>query len=155
MGQGLRKLKLVTLLAATAVIAAAVATTIAASGRIESAFVSAEALQAHAIELDPPIAQLLTSPVVTAEESERLARDAIGIELAPREVYRIVARALPGDAPRTAWLLLYDGGPSGRPMGPADGARTRTSILVYTGVLIDDKTGELLRWFQGGTHAEP
>jgi hypothetical protein len=35
--------------------------------------------------------------------------------------------------------------------GPPEGAESRTIIVDFTGVLVDDQTGEVLRWFRGGT----
>lgn len=50
------------------------------------------------------------------------------------------------------WLLLYKGGTIDIPMGPVgdvDGAKPLTP--AYTGVMLDDNTGEVLLVFAGGS----
>jgi hypothetical protein len=120
------------------------------SGEYRSGFVSAASLEAQGIELVPVPATVPTARVDAA--TARASAKAIArLEADPRETFRILARPTPQAAPRSAWLFLFEGGRHAGSVGPPDGAATRTFAVSHTGVLIDDQTGELLFWFQGGS----
>jgi hypothetical protein len=116
----------------------------------ESAIVSAVRLLAHGIELKAvPFTE--KAPAISAESAQATARKVIDAAKDPDETFRVLASAT-YDAPKqTAWLLLFAGGSEEMSGGPPEGAESRTIIVDFTGVLVDDQTGEVLRWFRGGT----
>jgi hypothetical protein len=116
----------------------------------ESSIVAAEQLAAHGIELKAVPATAAT-PVVSAENARATARQLIAAAGDPQETYRVFANETFLSLKRTAWLFLFTGGPGPVSGGPPEGADSRRFSTQYTGVLIDDQTGELLRWFQGGS----
>ena len=128
----------------------AVAAPLGRSAVRPSSFVSDEALRAHGIDL-AALSSAPTVALVDVHEAEAVAKDEVGLDAPPREAHRVAARVLPGDAPRSAWLVLYGGGAHAGAVGPPEGADARVLATNYTGVLVDDQTGELMRWFQGGT----
>lgn len=116
----------------------------------ESAIVSADRLLMHGIELKAVPADV-KGPVVSAESAAATARKLIDAPKDPDETYRVLASAT-YDAPKqTAWLLLFAGGSQVMSGGPPEGAESRTIAVDFVGVLIDDQTGEVFRWFRGGT----
>lgn len=116
----------------------------------ESAIVSAVRLLAHGIELKAvPFTE--KAPAISAESAQATARKVIDAAKDPDETFQVLASAT-YDAPKqTAWLLLFAGGSEEMSGGPPEGAESRTIIVDFTGVLVDDQTGEVLRWFRGGT----
>jgi hypothetical protein len=112
--------------------------------------VSAVRLLAHGIELKAvPFTE--KAPAISAESAQATARKVIDAAKDPDETFRVLASAT-YDAPKqTAWLLLFAGGSEEMSGGPPEGAESRTIIVDFTGVLVDDQTGEVLRWFRGGT----
>jgi hypothetical protein len=76
------------------------------------------------------------------------------------EVKRAFGHAFDDQAPRTLWVVVYPSGETDAvpwgPVGP-DGILDRpTRMPTYTGILIDDQTGEVLVRFRGGTqNTEP
>jgi hypothetical protein len=116
----------------------------------ESAIVSADRLLMHGIELNAAPADV-KGPVVSAESARATARKLIDAPNDPEETYRVLASAT-YDAPKqTAWLLLFSGASQVMSGGPPEGAESRKIAVDFIGVLIDDQTGEVLRWFRGGT----
>lgn len=116
----------------------------------ESAIVSADRLQMHGIELKA-VPGTEKGPVVSADSARETARKVLENPRDPDETYRVLASAT-YDAPKqTAWLFLFAGGSERMWGGPPEGAESRVITVDFIGVLIDDQTGELLRWFRGGT----
>jgi hypothetical protein len=115
----------------------------------ESAIAAADELAAHGIELRTVPA---TAPgaAVSAETARAAARQLVGASKDPEETYRVFASETYLSAKQTAWLFLFAGGPGPVSAGPPEGADSRAYTTKYTGVVIDDQTGEILRWFQGG-----
>lgn len=131
----------------------AASSSISGAGEPRSELVAAERLAAHGIRLDAVPAGLGIARI-SAETAEVTAR-AVVPPIAPgrKETFRVLARPTADAAERTAWLFLYEGGTHTGPVGPPEGAESRTFTTDYTGVLIDDQTGELMRWFQSGSFA--
>jgi len=115
-----------------------------------SSVVSADALQAHGVPL-VPVPDGASAPRVTAEDARSIAKAVTKASTDPKETFRVLARPTADAAERSAWLLIFEGGRHGGSLGPPDGVATRTFATEYTGVLIDDQSGEVLYWFQGGT----
>jgi hypothetical protein len=72
------------------------------------------------------------------------------------EVKRAYGRAFDDEELRTVWVVVYPGGEAEDvPWGPVgqDGTRDGPAwVPDYTGVMIDDQTGEVLVRFRGGAH---
>lgn len=131
------------------------AVAIARPGRgadFQSSIVSEDALRAHGVEL-APVPFAAAAARIDAAQARETAIEIAKMSDGPKETHRVFARPTAGEAPRTSWLLLFDGGDHGGSLGPPEGADTRSFATAYTGVLIDDQTGDLLYWFQGGSFA--
>lgn len=121
----------------------------AQSGPAES-FVASDQLAAHGIDLKAlPLAA--TAASVSSASARATAKQAIGSPVDPDETWRVLASETYGGAKHTAWLFLFRGGSGPISAGPPDGAESRRFTTSYTGVLVDDETGEVMRWFQGGS----
>ena len=117
---------------------------------IESAIVSADQLTTHGVQLKAVPTTVVPAKVV-AETARATARQLVGAAKDPEETHRVFASETYLSTQRTAWLFLFVGGAGPVSAGPPEGADSRTYTTGYTGVLIDDQTGEVLRWFQGGS----
>lgn len=82
---------------------------------------------------------------VSGAEAALIAGELRGRADQPAEVIRIMVRQFEGSTPRSAYLVVYRGGPD-LPGGPS-GEVHRTAL---SGVVIDDQTGEYLRGFYYG-----
>lgn len=120
------------------------------SEELESAFVPAASLEAHGVSL-VQVPVLAPAAQVDAASARSTAKAIAALDTDPRETFRIMVRPTALGAPRSAWLFLFEGGEHRGPVGPPDGAESRTFTNAYTGVLIDDQTGDLVFWFQGGS----
>jgi hypothetical protein len=114
-----------------------------------SSFVPRDQLAAHGIDL-APVPASLAAAAISIERAVATAREITGLT-PPRESFRVLASPTSDEPRRTAWLLLFEGGPGPISAGPPDGAYSRRFATDYTGVLVDDQTGVVLRWFQGGS----
>jgi hypothetical protein len=140
------------LAALTGVILAAM-TVRASASAVESSIAPADRLLEHGIELKPLPATALRA-IVPAESARDMARLLIDAPKDPEETYRVLASATYFSPKRTSWLFLFAGGSGPISAGPVEGADSRAFTTDFTGVLVDDQTGEVLRWFQGW-HFEP
>jgi hypothetical protein len=115
-----------------------------------SSIVSADRLLEHGITLQA-LPDNIEPAKVSADSAQTSATRLIGASAAP-EVHRVLASATYDSPKTTAWLFLFAGGPGPISAGPAGGvADSRSFSTDFTGVLVDDQTGEILRWFQGGS----
>jgi hypothetical protein len=64
---------------------------------------------------------------------------------APAAVVHGAASRTPADPTRSVWIALYPGGPE--PAGGPAGYAGPPPVVDVTGVIVDDQTGEVLRWF--------
>lgn len=120
---------------------------IAAPSQYDSVLLTEEDLKAHGLNLQAVSGK--DSPAVSAEDAAATAQSILGIAARPADTFRILASAMPGLTPQTAWLVLFEGGalpPSRGPAGSENEFKPR-----YTGVLIDDRSGKLVYWFEGGS----
>lgn len=117
---------------------------------LESSIVAADRLAAHGIELKP-LPATAAQPVVSAESARAAARLLVGASKDPEETYRVFASETFFGSKRTAWLFLFVGGQGPVSAGPPEGADSRIFTAQYTGVAIDDQSGEVVAWFQGGS----
>ena len=51
---------------------------------------------------------------------------------------------------KTSWLVLFEGGVAPPSYGPAD-AGPAVFHIAYSGVIVDDQTGSVIYWFEGGS----
>lgn len=143
---------LLTVASLLALLLAAMLATTGRTAEYKSDFVSAEALRAHGVDLAPvPLSAAIAE--IDADQARAIAIGIVKMPTGPRETHHVFARPTADAAPRGSWLLLFEGGEHGGSIGPPAGADTRAFATEYTGVLIDDQTGELLYWFQGGSFA--
>ncbi|MBI2782405.1 MAG: hypothetical protein HYX55_11505 [Chloroflexi bacterium] len=122
----------------------------ATSTVLQSKVATAAQLAAHGIELTPLPAGVAAA-VVSETAGAAAANELLKSPKGPNETYRVLASATYFSPKQTAWLYLYIGGPGFGSVGPVEGAGSRTFSSDYTGVLVDDQTGAVLRWFQGGS----
>ena len=115
-----------------------------------SSIVAADQLGAHGIELRAPAA-VADAALISADAARGTARGLVGAGKDPEETYRVLASKTYFGPKRTAWLFLFSGGSGPVSGGPPEGADSRTFTVEYTGVLIDDQTGKVIRWFKGGS----
>lgn len=97
-----------------------------------------------------PIPAAGPAAVVSVTEAQRTATtldDGLGPEISHQ---RMVVDAGPGLGPRTGWLLLFSGGDSSSVSWGPLGAGAPT--VDFTGVIVDDQTGEVLRVLRVGHH---
>jgi hypothetical protein len=115
-----------------------------------SSIVPSDQLAAHGIELG---SLALTAPaaVITSATARATAKAAVGTSVDPDETWRVSASETYNGQRRSAWLFLFRGGTGPVSAGPAGGTQSRTLTTTYTGVLVDDQTGLVMRWFSGGS----
>jgi hypothetical protein len=88
---------------------------------------------------------------VASVDAVAAASEALRMSGTP-EVQRLQARIRPDDPKRTVWVVVYDGGdPGDVPWGPYSEETRAEKSPAYSGVLIDDVTGEVLVAFRGGS----
>ena len=122
----------------------------ASSTVLQSKVATTAELAAHGIELTAlPAGD--SAVLVSSDTGAATAKKLINAPKDPDEAYRVLASATYFSPKRTVWLFLYAGGPGPAAVGPVEGADSRTFTSSYTGVLVDDQTGDVLRWFEGGT----
>lgn len=138
---------LLVLMALTGIGAAAVG--VSASSRIvESAIATTDQLASHNVDLnDAPSFDI--KAVVTAETAALTAQKLVDAPKLPEETFRVMVSEFYDGPKKSAWLLMFTGGSFPGSGGPVDGAESREFTTDFTGVLIDDQTGEIIRWFQG------
>lgn len=112
-----------------------------------SAFAPADRLLEHGIVLSP-VPGTYAAAIVSADSAKATAVKAVSAPADPDETYRVLASATYYAPKQTAWLFLFKGGSDPVSVGPAEGADSRTFTTDFTGVLVDDQTGQVLRWFQ-------
>jgi hypothetical protein len=68
------------------------------------------------------------------------------------EVRRLLARIRPGEEKRSVWVVIFDGGNAiDVPWGPYSEEARPLKAPAYSGILLDDQTGDPLVAFRGGT----
>lgn len=122
----------------------------AAIPEVESTIVSAERLEQHGIDL-VPLPVTASSAIVSAATARVTARNLVGAAKDPEETFRVFASTTYDGPKQSAWLFLFAGGTGSVSGGPFEGSESRAFSVKFTGVLIDDQTGEVMRWFRGGT----
>jgi hypothetical protein len=96
-----------------------------------------------------PVPAGAPAAVVDETAAERLAASLVD-QGTPISAERGVIDAGPSIGPRVAWILFYDGGnPSAVSWGPPGAG---APVIDYTGVAIDDQTGQVLLWLHAGHH---
>lgn len=93
-----------------------------------------------------PLPQDARRTVISAERAKEVASDRASLGDEP-EILHVVAEITPGDD-RNVWLLLSPGGDADLPLGPFGGESKKSPD--FTGVAIDDQTGEVVLVFYGG-----
>lgn len=100
---------------------------------------------------------LLASPndvaVVSQAEASAIARRYLNLSIEPLQILSGYAAESPGRPQRSSWIVVFSGGPA-VPAGPQEGATTRVMTVDYSAVVVDDVTGEVIKWFQSG-HYDP
>lgn len=88
-------------------------------------------------------------PSVDRGQAEAIARSATGMARAADDARRGLYSS-GGVVGRSVWVVSWVGGEHRGPSGPA--IEPRPSMLVqFTGAVIDDRTGEMITWFQTGS----
>jgi hypothetical protein len=138
---------LLVVIALTGIAAAAVGVS-ASSRTIESAIATTEQLASHNVNLNdvPPVD---LKAVITAETAGLTAQKLVDAPKLPEEAFRVMVSEFYDGPKKSAWLLMFTGGSFPGSGGPVEGAESREFATDFTGVLIDDQTGEIIRWFQG------
>lgn len=84
---------------------------------------------------------------VTSDQATAVASMYLGRQDQPVQVLHGQAPRIADEAARSVWIVLYAGG------SPEPGAAwggSPDSVVDYTGVIVDDQTGEVLRGFGVG-----
>lgn len=83
-----------------------------------------------------------------ASQAEAAAGARVGLD-SPQETIHAMTKVFAGAPARSTWLVVYAGGDAASvPWGPA--FRQLPPVISYTGVVVDDQTGEVLLSFRGG-----
>jgi hypothetical protein len=116
----------------------------------DSAIVGEEVLLAHGVELRGP-SILAAAPNLEALEARSIADSVMARPIGTAsEVFRITTPFAPGNHSPSCWLILYAAGHGPPSFGPPDASKA-TFATEYSGVLIDDLTGEVIYSFEGGS----
>lgn len=93
-----------------------------------------------------------TAPIrLAASDVAAIAASKLGARGQP-EIRQLEARILPDQPKQPVWVVVYDGGdPADIPWGPYSDDMRPMKAPTYSGVLIDDATGEILVSFRGGS----
>lgn len=86
----------------------------------------------------------------SADDAKQRALDLVGTGGIEVSQQHEVVDAGPGRGLRTAWVLFFSGGNSMDVSWGPPGAGTPT--VDYTGVVVDDQSGEILEWLHAGHH---
>jgi hypothetical protein len=98
-----------------------------------------------------PIALGAAPDRLTAADAAAIAASELAVQGQP-EVKQLEARILPDQPKQPVWVVVYDGGdPIDVPWGPFSDDLRPLKAPTYSGVLIDDATGQVLVTFRGGS----
>lgn len=155
--RGPRPKRALVLLATICVGLALAAGAVSSAQAPQSLIASEEALAVHGIILTdrPPGDE---PPLVTAEQADSIAIKFLGLSKGADEIFRVRAGATYFATRQNAWLLLFVDLPFYGSYGPVippgevlgEGV-VRSTSAAFTGVIIDDQTGGVVRWFQRGS----
>jgi hypothetical protein len=136
--------------AGIAIAALAVLVLSGAAAAVAASATSAPTAEALAAQFDlstSPIAADAPAPAVGLTAAESAAIDAAGVgDLVASEHVRVYAG--PDFGIRSAWVFFFTGGdPNTVPWGPAG---NKAPTVSYSGVIVDDQTGQVLMWLRTG-----
>ncbi|HEX9044738.1 MAG TPA: hypothetical protein VF802_06900 [Candidatus Limnocylindrales bacterium] len=100
--------------------------------------------QQLAISIDTVGASVSAS--VGQEQAVAAAQSYLGTTAAPANVIHGQAARTVSEASRGVWIVLFDGGDQ-PPGGVAYGATVAPETVLYTGAIVDDTTGVVMRGF--------
>lgn len=97
-------------------------------------------LAAFAITVDNPT----SAATVSSQTAARTAAAFLGIDQQALEILHVSATMAVGEPGDSSWVVIFAGGPT--PPGGPPGTEA-TPVVEYTGVVVSDQTGEVLRYF--------